>query len=62
MNQTEQAHKNLQNILLNGRIVLNGLPLNANEISTMIQHEHILYSRASELDRANEAKTTEKKE
>lgn len=51
-NPTEQAHNNLKNVLLNGRILLNGLPLTANEISGVLQGEQMLFEKASRLDTA----------
>ncbi len=52
--QTEQAHKDLRNILLNGRILVNGLSLTGNELGVIIQGEQMLYQKASQLDAANE--------
>ncbi len=52
MNPTEQAHFNLRNILLNGRILLNGLPPTATEIGTLIQGLQMLFAKASKLDAA----------
>ena len=52
MNPTEQAHNNLRNLLLNGRILLNGSPLTANEISSILQGEQMLFAKASKLDAA----------
>ncbi len=49
---TEQAHNNLKNILLTGRILVNGLPLTANEIAATIQGEQMLYEKAMQLDKA----------
>jgi len=43
MNQTEQAHKSLQQVLLTGRILVNGLPLTANEISGVLRGEQMLF-------------------
>lgn len=51
---TEQAHSNLKNVLLNGRILLNGLPLTANEISALLQGEQMLFEKAMKLDKASE--------
>uniref|UniRef100_A0A6M3L1P7 Uncharacterized protein n=1 Tax=viral metagenome TaxID=1070528 RepID=A0A6M3L1P7_9ZZZZ len=63
MNPTEQAHKSLQQVLLTGRILVNGLPLTANEISGVLQGEQMLYGKAVQFDKsqAAEAKKTEKK-
>ena len=52
--QTEQAHKDLRNLLLNGRILINGMPLTGNELGVIIQEEQMLYQKASQLDAANE--------
>ena len=52
--QTEQAHNNLRNVLLNGRILINGLPLTANEVSGIIQGEQMLFEKATKLDTASE--------
>lgn len=49
---TEQVHGNLKNILLNGRILVNGLPLTANEIASVIQGEQMLFEKAMKLDQA----------
>lgn len=67
-NPTEQAHNNLKNLLLNGRILINGLPLTANELSMTLQGEQMLFEKASKLDveqqgaKANPEKMPEKKE
>ena len=50
MNPTEQVHNDLKNILLNGRILLNGMPLTANEISGVLQGEQMLFEKASQFD------------
>ena len=50
---TEQAHSNLKNLLLNGRALLNGLPLTANELSALIMGENMLFEKAMQLDKAN---------
>ena len=52
--QTEQAHKDLRNILLAGRILVNGLPLTGNELGIIIQEEQMLYQKAFQLDAAND--------
>ena len=49
---TEQAHQNLRNVLLTGRVMLNGLPLTANELSGLIQGEQMLFEKASQFDKA----------
>lgn len=53
MNPTEIAHKNLRDILLNGRILINGNPLTANELSSVIQGEQTLFEKASKSDTAD---------
>ena len=52
-NPTEQAHNDLRNILLNGRILINGMPLTGNELGVIIQGEQMLYGKATQLDKAN---------
>lgn len=54
MNPTEQAHQNLKNVLLNGRIVLNGLPMTAVEQSAIIRGEQMLFEKATQLDKTQE--------
>ena len=68
-NPTGQAHQNLRNVLLNGRVLINGMPLTANELSGLIQGEQMLFEKASQLDRDQELaaqvkgpKTPKKKE
>ena len=51
MNPTEQAHKDLKTVLLNGRILLNGMPLTANEITGLIRGEQLLFEKAIKLDK-----------
>lgn len=62
MNQTEQAHQSLRNVLLNGRILLNGIPLTANEISGLIQGEQILFEKATQLNKAQAIAAGKKEE
>ena len=52
--QTEQAHKDLRNILLAGRILVNGMPLTGNELGIIILGEQMLFQKASQLDAAND--------
>lgn len=52
MSPTEQAHNNLKNLLLNGRILINGMPLTGNELGGIIQEEMMLYQKALQLDAA----------
>ncbi|MCK4789707.1 MAG: hypothetical protein KAV87_38560 [Desulfobacteraceae bacterium] len=58
--QTEQAHQDLKKVLLNGRILLNGMPLTAQEISLIIRGEQMLYEKATQLDSERVAKKAEK--
>ncbi|KKM04203.1 hypothetical protein LCGC14_1766580 [marine sediment metagenome] len=39
--QTEQGHKDLRNVLLNGRVLINGMPLTGNELGVLIQEEQM---------------------
>ena len=50
---TEQAHSNLKNLLLNGRVLVNGLPLTANELSAVIMGEQMLFEKAMQLDKTS---------
>ena len=52
--RTEQAHKDMRNVLLASRILLNGMPLTGNELGALIQEEQMLYEKASRLDAAQE--------
>lgn len=61
MNPTEQAHQSLRNVLLNGRILINGLPPTAAEIGQIIQGEQMLYEKATQLDKARELAASQKK-
>ncbi len=62
MNPTEQAHQNLRNLLLNGQILLNGVPVAVNIMSTVIQGEQMLYEKATQLDKANQLAASQKKD
>lgn len=53
----EQAHNNLKNLIFNGRILINGLPLTANEISALIQSEQVLFDKAMQFDKAQKLVT-----
>ena len=61
--QTQKAHQALRNLLLNGRIMLNGIPPTAIEITEIIQGEQMLFEKAAKLDEATAlaAKKIEKK-
>ena len=50
-NPTVRAHEDLRNILLNGRILINGLPLTGNELGGIIQEEQMLFEKATQLDK-----------
>ena len=62
MDAIQQAHQNLKNVLLNGRILINGLPLTANEISGVLRGEQMLFEKAVQLDKTSAEKTTKKVE
>ena len=51
---TEQAHNNLKGLLVNGRILLNELPLTVKETSVLIQGEQMLFEKAMNFDKASE--------
>jgi len=53
---TEQAHQSLQQVLLTGRILVNGMPLTANELSGILRGEQMLFEKASQLDKASAGK------
>ena len=59
-NPTEQAHQNLKSVLLTGRILINGMPLTANELSGLLQGEQMLFEKASQFDKNQEAAKDEK--
>ncbi len=61
MNPTEQAHQNLRNLLLNGRILINGLPPTANELGSIIQGEQMLFEKATKQDKAEQLAADKKK-
>lgn len=61
-NPTEQAHQSLKNILLNGRVLINGLPLTANELGATLQAEQMMYEKATQLDKANALVASKKAE
>lgn len=61
MNPTVQAHNSLRNVLLNGRILINGLPPTASEISNIIQGEQMLFEKAMKFDKATEIAASTKK-
>lgn len=52
--KTEQAHRDMKNVLLAGRILINGMPLTGNELGILIQEEQMLYQKASQFDAASE--------
>ena len=53
--QTEQAHKDLRNVLFSGRILINGLPLTGNEMGIIVQGEQMLYEKATQLDKTSQS-------
>lgn len=59
-NPTEAAHRDLQNVLLSGRILINGLPLTGNELGAIIQEEQMLYGKATQLDKAQALAASQK--
>ena len=59
-NPTEVAHRDLHNVLLNGRILINGMPLTGNELGVIIQGEQMLYEKATQLDKTNQLATIKK--
>ena len=61
-NPTEMAHRDLRNILLNGRILINGMPLTGNELGVIIQGEQLLFEKATRLDKANALAASQKAE
>lgn len=61
-NPTDVAHKDLRNILLNGRILINGMPLTGNELGVIIQGEQMLYGKATKLDAAQSLSAQKKDE
>lgn len=60
-NPTEVAHQDLKNVLLNGRILINGMPLTGNELGVIIRGEQTLYEKATVLDKANQLAASKKK-
>lgn len=61
-NPTDAAHRDLQNILLNGRILIDGLSLTGTELGSVIQGERMLYAKATQLDKASALAATKKAE
>lgn len=61
LSPTEQAHQGLRNVLLNGRILINGLSLTGNELGAVIQGEMMLFEKAMSLDKARALDTSKKK-
>lgn len=52
-NPTDVAHRDLQNVLLNGRILINGMSLTGNELGAIVRGEQMLFAKATQLDKAN---------
>lgn len=46
----EQAHKDLRNLLLHGRILVNGIPPTAVEITQIIQGEQMMFEKAMKFE------------
>ena len=59
-NPVEVAHRDLQKILLDGRILINGLPLTGNELGVIVRGEQLLYGKATQLDTEKLAAKAEK--
>lgn len=49
---TEQTHQRLRNLLLKGRILINGIPPTALEINAIVQGEQMLFTKAMQFDKA----------
>jgi len=62
--QTQQAHDSMRKIILEGRILLNGMPLTGTELGLVIQQEQMLFAKAAAYDKitASENAKKEKKE
>lgn len=61
-NPTEVAHRDLQSVLLNGRILVNGMPLTGNEFGLIIRGEQLLFEKATRLDAADALDASQKKD
>ena len=59
--QTEQAHRDLKNLLLNGRILINGFPPTAIEMGKIIQGEQMMYAKAMQFEAEKAAAKEPKK-
>lgn len=53
VNPTEKAHQEVRNLLLHGRILVNGIPPTAIEITEIIQGEQMLFEKAMKFDQAS---------
>ncbi len=61
-NPTDVAHRDLQNVLLNGRILINGMSLTGNELGAIVRGEQMLFGKATQLDKANALVANQKAE
>ena len=52
MDPVQQANQNLRNVLLKGRILLNGMALTGEEISNLLINVNVLFEGASKLQAA----------
>jgi len=62
MKEVQEAHARLQRVILNGRILVNGMPLTANELSGILRDEQRLYGLAAEFITAKAEKTKPEKD
>jgi hypothetical protein len=51
-----EAHQNLNRVLANARISMNGSPLTLVELSTLAQDEMLLYTKAKEFEESKKEK------
>lgn len=56
MDKIEQAKNNLMKVLIEGRIILNALPLTALELGQLQQSVLLLYDAAKEAEEAKEGR------
>ncbi len=50
---TKQAHDNLTNVLIKGRILLNEVPLTHIEATILLQGEQMLFEKAMQFDKTS---------
>lgn len=60
--QTEQAHDSLRKILLQGRILFNGMPLTGTELGLIVQQEQMLFGKSVAYDKIVASEKDKKKE